>query len=328
MSGPTITSRSDHRLVIHSDAVPADDRQRRRGERAGHPGDQLSDGPGPVDGRTARIGRGRHARQIDDQRDAGRDSELQAAPIRAMCSAPSITTAHLAAGAGQGEWLMAEACEYRENFRHLAPEMAVLLPIEADHFDYYRSTGQLEGAFARFVGRLPSDGRLIYAADCPAARRVARAARCADRIVRIGKQPAPIGRPSRVRDRRPLSVCTVRHGRPAAGQNRAGRAGQAQCRQCAGGHRGGTVTWGHRGEAIAAGLAAFRGLRRRLETIADRRRLAVVDDYAHLPTEIAASLATVREMYPGPAVVVRLSAASGLAHGTSAGRIGHKSAKC
>ena len=41
------------------------------------------------------------------------------------------------------------------------------------------------------------------------------------------------------------------------------------------------------------------GCGRRLETVADGGRLAVVDDYAHLPTEIAASLATVRQMYPG-----------------------------
>ena len=51
--------------------------------------------------------------------------------------------------------------------------------------------------------------------------------------------------------------------------------------------------------AIAEALANFAGLSRRLQTICDQRRLAVVDDYAHLPTEIAASLATVRRMYPG-----------------------------
>ena len=55
------------------------------------------------------------------------------------------------------------------------------------------------------------------------------------------------------------------------------------------------VSW----RAIRAGLTGFGGLRRRLETVADRQSLAVVDDYAHLPTEVAASLATVRQMYPG-----------------------------
>ena len=55
------------------------------------------------------------------------------------------------------------------------------------------------------------------------------------------------------------------------------------------------VSW----RAIRGGLAAFGGLRRRLETLASGRRLAVIDDYAHLPTEVAASLATVRQMYPG-----------------------------
>jgi len=51
--------------------------------------------------------------------------------------------------------------------------------------------------------------------------------------------------------------------------------------------------------AISEGLRHFRGLRRRLETVGVAGGVAVLDDYAHHPAEVAASLAAVREMYPG-----------------------------
>ncbi|HTU27156.1 MAG TPA: cyanophycin synthetase, partial [Pirellulales bacterium] len=198
---------------------------------------------------------------------------------------------------GDGEWMIAEACEYRENFCHLPAEMAVLLAIEADHFDYYRSLAQLETAFGRFVGALPAGGRLLYAADCPRACRVARTVRCASEsfgldaagadwraeIEHVAAARHRFG--VRYRDRLLGSVELAVPGRH--------NVVNALAAAAAAFHAG--ASW----RAIAAGLASFAGLRRRLETIVDGPNLAVIDDYAHLPTEIAAGLATVRGMYPG-----------------------------
>jgi len=55
-------------------------------------------------------------------------------------------------------------------------------------------------------------------------------------------------------------------------------------------------------DAIAAGLANFSGLRRRLECVYNSCGLAIWDDYAHHPTEIAATLATIREVSPNSRV--------------------------
>jgi UDP-N-acetylmuramate--alanine ligase len=60
---------------------------------------------------------------------------------------------------------------------------------------------------------------------------------------------------------------------------------------------------GATGKDIRRGLTRFAGLRRRLELVADNGSVAVVDDYAHHPTEVAAALAAVREMYPSRRVV-------------------------
>ena len=62
--------------------------------------------------------------------------------------------------------MIAEACEYRANFCHLQPELAVLLSIEPDHFDFYRSAEQLEAAYRRFVVGIRPGGQLLYHAGC------------------------------------------------------------------------------------------------------------------------------------------------------------------
>ena len=60
---------------------------------------------------------------------------------------------------------------------------------------------------------------------------------------------------------------------------------------------------GANAEQVAAGLAAFRGLKRRLEELGTWRGVTVVDDYAHHPTEVRASLAALREQYLGRRLV-------------------------
>ena len=52
---------------------------------------------------------------------------------------------------GHSRWLLAEACEYRENFRYLKPQMAVVLGVDLDHVDCYAQLSDVEAAFARFV---------------------------------------------------------------------------------------------------------------------------------------------------------------------------------
>jgi UDP-N-acetylmuramate--alanine ligase len=60
---------------------------------------------------------------------------------------------------------------------------------------------------------------------------------------------------------------------------------------------------GANAEAIRQGLERFVGLQRRLQLLGEVREVVLIDDYAHHPTEVAASLAAVREMYPGRRLV-------------------------
>ncbi len=61
----------------------------------------------------------------------------------------------IASRGGRGELMLVEACEYRENFLSLRAQVAAILSIESDHFDYYRSPEQLERASPPWPPRFP-----------------------------------------------------------------------------------------------------------------------------------------------------------------------------
>jgi UDP-N-acetylmuramate--alanine ligase len=196
---------------------------------------------------------------------------------------------------GQGKLMLVEACEYRENFLQVRPNVAVLMNVEADHFDYYHSKEQLHGAFSRFTGQTAEDGLVFASQECEASKSVATVA---------GRQMVTFGF-SRSSDWRATNLehslgryrfDIVRHGQKltqvtlvAAGRHNVlnALAAAAVARHC-----------GVSAQHISQGLAAFRGLKRRLEVRQRWGGVPWIDDYAHHPTEVRAALATVRQMFP------------------------------
>ncbi|HTQ38274.1 MAG TPA: Mur ligase family protein [Pirellulales bacterium] len=196
---------------------------------------------------------------------------------------------------GDGKLMLVEACEYRENFLHLRPNVAALLNVEPDHFDYYRTPAQLHEAILQFVRQIVDDGWIMASHECGVAQKIAAAA---------GRRAATFGF-SRAADWRATNLehrlgryrfDLVRHDKKLAhvtlgvtGRhhvlNAVAAAGMA--RHC-----------GVSAQQIAQGLAAFRGLKRRLEVRGRWGGVPWVDDYAHHPTEVKAALATVRQMFP------------------------------
>jgi UDP-N-acetylmuramate--alanine ligase len=197
--------------------------------------------------------------------------------------------------AGHGPWMLVEACEYRANFLHLGPEAAVILGIEPDHFDYYRSWPQLETAFADFARSVPRDGVLLASHACQATRRVTAGLAC--RVETFGLDPRADWHARRLSARRGCyRFEMVRHGRALGevalrvpGRHNVGNALAAAAL---------ADYAGVAPERIGPILGRFRGLHRRLETVGTWRGVRLVDDYAHHPTEVAASLEALRLVYP------------------------------
>jgi UDP-N-acetylmuramate--alanine ligase len=203
--------------------------------------------------------------------------------------------------AGNSSIVLVEACEYRQNFLHLHPHDAVILNIEADHFDCYRTREALDGAFRRFTALLPPAGTLVVPwgrADCQSAAFLAGwqpAPRC--RIETFGLSDQADWRAVNLQSIQGRYAFDLVHKANCLGRvelavfgrhnvlNALAAAALAAINGCA-------------AEAIVAGLANFRGLRRRMECIFDAAGVAIWDDYAHHPTEISTTLATIREISP------------------------------
>jgi UDP-N-acetylmuramate--alanine ligase len=192
--------------------------------------------------------------------------------------------------------MLVEACEYRANFLHLSPQQAVVLGIEPDHFDYYRSQAQLERAFAAFAARVPEGGLLLACDDCPVARRVTAGLRC--RVETFGLHPGADWSAREVRGQHGRYWFSIARRGKHLGEVRLripGRHNVANALAAA----AIALANGVPAEQVCRGLGDFRGLVRRLEPVGSWRGAAFVDDYAHHPTEVAAGLRAVREMYPG-----------------------------
>lgn len=87
---------------------------------------------------------------------------------------------------GSKSFFVAEACEFNRSFLHMAPTLALLLNIEADHLDVYGDIEHIEEAFSAFLDLLPDDGIIVVNAEDARAMRVAQNHLC--KIVSFGKE--------------------------------------------------------------------------------------------------------------------------------------------
>jgi UDP-N-acetylmuramate--alanine ligase len=185
-----------------------------------------------------------------------------------------------------GEWLVVEADESDGTFLELDPEIALVTSVEADHLDHYGSIEAMQEAFATFLRRAP--GAAIVCADDPVARGLA-----PENAVTYGFSPDASFTISELAGGRSdvsfaVSRAGVRLGQltlPVPGAHNALNATGALAA---------AVQMGVAFEDAKRALARFAGVARRFEFRGEGRGVTLVDDYAHLPGEIAATLAAAR----------------------------------
>lgn len=209
-----------------------------------------------------------------------------------------------------------EACEYRDSFVSLNPQLCVLTGVEQDHFDWFEDLSAAEAGFRRFIARIPAGGTLIYSADCGVSRRLAAEVsgiRCVSWSVQPGRGDWQLqADPWLSGDRRegffgrPGTAISAARLIPASGKGEFSFqlriAGSHNLRNAA----GAILAAGELGVAVPDAvryLATFGGMRRRLEHRGTWRGVDLIDDYAHHPTAVACALRTVRELYPGRRVL-------------------------
>ncbi|MEQ9092926.1 MAG: UDP-N-acetylmuramate--L-alanine ligase [Miltoncostaeaceae bacterium] len=198
---------------------------------------------------------------------------------------------------GGGEWFVAEADESDRSLLNLAPEAAILLNVDHDHHATYATIDDVRAVFRAFVARLPADGLLVVGPD-EEARRCAEGAPC--RVVHVGDIDGSACRIERAAGR-PGFTAVLADGRRVEvplGVPGLHNAGNAACALV-------LAEWcGVPAETSAGRLAGFRGVGRRMEERGRVAGIRVVDDYAHHPAEITATLAAAREDAPERIIVI------------------------
>ncbi|MFA7249872.1 MAG: UDP-N-acetylmuramate--L-alanine ligase [Dehalococcoidia bacterium] len=211
---------------------------------------------------------------------------------------------------GAGRLAIVEADEYAAAFLEYAPRIALITNIEADHLDYYGTEDRLRDAFRQFAERVRPEGTLIVCADSPAALAIGEARRAAGaRVERYAlDNEVAEWRGTRVRgnDRGGLDA-TVHMNGVELGRLSLTVAGRHNLLNALGAlavaMRAGVDF--HR---AAAAAAEFTGARRRFEIVGEVPRpggapITIVDDYAHHPTEVRATLLAARQRFPGRRLV-------------------------
>ena len=197
---------------------------------------------------------------------------------------------------GSDKLFVMEACEYTNSFLSFFPTIEVILNIEADHLDFFKDLDDIRNSFREFAKLLPENGTLIINSDIENYQEICEGLKC--KVITVGSDPAK----SR------YSAANVTFGHTAC----------ATYDLLIDGVKADTVTLGVPGmhnvynslaalaaadevgvslEDVKAGLLAYTGTHRRFEKKGELNGVTIIDDYAHHPQEIAATLSTAKN-YP------------------------------
>ena len=191
-----------------------------------------------------------------------------------------------------------EADEYDKSFLALKPEVAVINNVEPDHLECYDgSVENLEAAFVRFAGPART---VIVGADDPGAMRVAKA--LGRTVWRVGFAEVAEVRISRLAQDSAGSSALVRLPNGRQVDLRLSVPGVHNLRNAAAALAV-AVDLGADLARVLESLAAFRGVGRRFDVVGEFGDVVVVDDYAHHPSEIIATVESARQAYPSRRLV-------------------------
>jgi UDP-N-acetylmuramate--alanine ligase len=191
-----------------------------------------------------------------------------------------------------------EADEYDRSFLTLRPTVAVVTTLEADHLDIYGDLAGVESAFAEFLGSVAEEGVVIACSDDRGVGRLLPRLRVGvERLVTYGTSAGSMLRAEEVRSEGMRTRFRVRERGELLGEAEVRLPGLHNVRNAL----AAVGVARHLGAAwpeIVEGLASYEGVARRFERLGEGGGVLVVDDYAHHPTEIAATLSAARAAYP------------------------------
>jgi len=196
---------------------------------------------------------------------------------------------------GNSDYFVTEACEYHNSFLHFHPYMAVILNIDRDHLDYFKDIDDIYHSFWKYANLIPKDGYVIGCADDPLVSQL---------LEEVGANKVTFG----INNSANWMAQQIKFNNNGCATYRAIFNGQDMGEfslNIPGKHNiynalaASAAAWalGVPCDVIKEALVSYRGTHRRFEIKGKIRDITVIDDYAHHPTEIKATLEAAKK-YP------------------------------
>ncbi|MCR4832048.1 MAG: UDP-N-acetylmuramate--L-alanine ligase [Butyrivibrio sp.] len=196
---------------------------------------------------------------------------------------------------GQSKYFVTEACEYTNSFLSFFPKVSIVLDIDADHLDFFKDLDDIRNSFKKFCKLLPDDGTLIINSDIDNMEEITEGLSC--NIITYGSKDSSDYYPSDITyDELANASFTINRKNKAPIQIKLSVPGEhnvynaiAAVAAC--------DLMGVDPEYMIKALREFTGTNRRFEHKGVVDGVTIVDDYAHHPTEIKATLSAAQN-YP------------------------------
>ncbi len=196
---------------------------------------------------------------------------------------------------GQSELFLAEACEYTNSFLSFFPTIEIILNVEADHLDFFKDIDDIRHSFRAFTEKLPEDGLLVINRDIPHFEYFTEGLKC--KVLTFGHDKSAnytanfisydhFARPSYTLFENGVELGKISLGVTGEHNIYNSLSAIAVCRNL-----------GISMDVITAALEKFTGTDRRFQKKGSVNGVTIIDDYAHHPQEIAATIEAAKK-YP------------------------------
>jgi len=188
---------------------------------------------------------------------------------------------------GESAYIIAEADEYDRSFLALLPRIAVITSLETDHLDIYDNLDDLKNTFTKFANQVSFDGTVIICADEPNLLKIKPQIR--GKVISYGLSDSVDFQAKNIKYKEQSTSCTICFRGKVLGEISLNAPGEHNIKNALATIVAATEL-GIPFDIVKKGLAAFKGVGRRFEIIGRKNDILIVDDYAHHPTEVAATI--------------------------------------
>ncbi len=192
---------------------------------------------------------------------------------------------------GKSEYFIIEADEFQNKLKLYEPNAVILTSVDYDHPDFFKTFADYKKAFADFVAKIPKIGFLIVWGESVDTNEVATSAKC--EVIKYGFQPDNNLVITKIKNKK----FTVKFSEKDLGEFETQLIGDHNILNAAA-----VIAICYKlnldMDAVRKALAEFEGTSRRFEYIGEKNGAILIDDYAHHPEEIKATLKAAREIYP------------------------------